>query len=310
MLSLDRHVLELPRKLLAIGWGCLALSGPMALADDGPAVQPGKPKAACKVPGHRHGPGCGASANDGYQGFGLNYHPGYGYGGKALGVGSEGGFPFYGGPGYPHPGPCLNRCGMEKPFAYFGGPGFPSPDQPHFFGEVGPLASDPPVIEIGEAPGEMEYGSGYGNYTGLLPYPESTFAPFTTQRGTAGSDAGVGAPVPPGAPLNPPPPTPPPFTPPPVPPPSASRSPGIEAEPAVATDGAKVLKVTRVQPGGAADQAGLRAGDELHSANNYVTNVPGNLTWIIANAAPDQVLRMSVRASNDGRLRTVNVRLR
>ena len=39
----------------------------------------------------------------GFQGFGLGFHRGYGYGGDALGVGAEGGYPFYGGPGYPHP---------------------------------------------------------------------------------------------------------------------------------------------------------------------------------------------------------------
>ena len=58
----------------------------------------------------------------GYQGFGLSFHRGYGYGGYALGVGAEGGYPFYGGPGYPHTWPRLNRfCGIT-PFPYYGGP--------------------------------------------------------------------------------------------------------------------------------------------------------------------------------------------
>ena len=132
MLPRERPILEFPRKLLAIGWGCLALSGPMALADDGlavpTAVKQGKTKpCGIKNPGHRHGQSCGTlgygppGLHEGFQGFGLGFHPGYGYGGKALGVGAEGGYPFYGGPGYPHPGPCLDRFGHEKPFAYFAG---------------------------------------------------------------------------------------------------------------------------------------------------------------------------------------------
>ena len=57
----------------------------------------------------------------GTRGFGLGYHPGYGYGGAAPGVGAEGGYPSYGGPGYPHPAPCLRRLGPETPFTYQGG---------------------------------------------------------------------------------------------------------------------------------------------------------------------------------------------
>jgi hypothetical protein len=37
----------------------------------------------------------------GFQGFGLGYHLGYGYGGDALGPEADGGYPFYCGPGYP-----------------------------------------------------------------------------------------------------------------------------------------------------------------------------------------------------------------
>ena len=208
MFSRDRGTVKLPSKLLALGWGFWALSGTWALADDvwapTPASNQQKTKHSIKKEAaKRQVPACGTlgygppGLHEGFQGFGLGFHPGYGYGGKALGVGAEGGYPFYGGPGYPHPGPCLNRFGHEKPFAYFAGPGYPSSERPNFFGTVVPLASDQPVIEIGDGPGEADYGSGYGAYTGLLPYPEATFAPFTTAIGTAGSDAGVGAPVPP-----------------------------------------------------------------------------------------------------------------
>ena len=83
----------------------------------------------------------------GFQGFGLGYHLGYGYGGDALGVGVNGGYPFYGGPGYPHPGPTLRRFGSITPFAYFGGPGAPTPECRNYFGSVGPLFTDRPVVE-------------------------------------------------------------------------------------------------------------------------------------------------------------------
>src|SRR5512135_3687906 len=57
----------------------------------------------------------------GFQGFGLGYHRGYGYGGDALGVGAGGGYPFYGGPGYCHPWPALRRIGGITPFPFYGG---------------------------------------------------------------------------------------------------------------------------------------------------------------------------------------------
>ncbi|WP_435011986.1 PDZ domain-containing protein (plasmid) [Tundrisphaera lichenicola] len=316
MPSRVRVVVAMPRLLFIIGWGLWNLSGPKLLADEGPTAMPpkkqGKSKPVCgDEPGHRHGPNCGTLGygppgfHEGFQGFGLKFHPGYGYGGQSLGVGPDGGYPSYGGPGYVHPGPCLNRFGKEKPFSYFGGPGFPTPDHPHFFGEVGPLVTDQPVIEIGEGAQEAGHGGGYGIYTGLLPYPESTFAPSTTAIGTAGSEAGVGTPVPPGPPLAPSP-----TAPPPSPPTTEIRATGMEAEPVVASDGRKGLKVTRIQAGGAAEEAGLRVGDEIRSANNYVTDKTGDLIWIAAHAAPDDILRVNIRSASDGRDRSMDVRLR
>ena len=64
----------------------------------------------------------------GVQGFGLGFHLGYGYGGDSLGVGADGGYPYYGGPGYPHAWPCLRRIGGIMPFNYYGGPGQPTPE--------------------------------------------------------------------------------------------------------------------------------------------------------------------------------------
>lgn len=120
----------------------------------------------------------------GFQGFGLGFHRGYGYGGAALGPGAEGGLPFYGGPGYPHPAPALRRIGGINPFPHFAGPGGPTPEQPWFYGGVGPLVADPPVLKIVGAPAE----SGYGDYHGMMPYPETTFAPYSSSAET-GSDS-------------------------------------------------------------------------------------------------------------------------
>src|SRR5436309_1585417 len=100
----------LPLMAVALALGIWASSRPSALADDEP----------------------------GFQGFGLKYHPGYGYGGDALGVGAGGGYPFYGGPGYPCAEPRLRRLGKIVPFPYYGGPGYPSPGHPNYFGPVGP----------------------------------------------------------------------------------------------------------------------------------------------------------------------------
>ncbi len=141
----------------------------------------------------------------GFQGFGLGYHLGKGYGGDALGVGAEGGFPFYGGPGYPHPGPRLQRHLEIIPFPYYGGPGGPSPGHPQYYGGVAaPLVSDTPVITVAGQPGEADYASGFGGFTGAVPYAESAFAPFTSETaagtvvhradaGSVGSESEAGA---------------------------------------------------------------------------------------------------------------------
>jgi len=116
----------------------------------------------------------------GYQGFGLKYHPGYGYGGKALGVGAFGGYPFYAGPGYPHPWPHLRRfCGIE-PFPFYGGPGFSGFGYCNFFDEAGQLVVNEDVVAEGDrgnlgSEGGYGYGVGaagssdYGIFTGALP---------------------------------------------------------------------------------------------------------------------------------------------
>jgi S1-C subfamily serine protease len=80
---------------------------------------------------------------------------------------------------------------------------------------------------------------------------------------------------------------------------------GFDQEPIITNDHEKRMKVTRVDPGTLAQKGGLHPGDIIHSINGYVTEVPGNLPWIIANAAPDRVLTMTVRNANNTNEHTV-----
>jgi serine protease Do len=70
------------------------------------------------------------------------------------------------------------------------------------------------------------------------------------------------------------------------------------------------LTVARVEPGTAAEKAGLRPGDVIHSANGYLTRDRGNLAWIIANASPGDVLNMNVRTFADGKEHAISARVR
>jgi membrane-associated protease RseP (regulator of RpoE activity) len=256
----------------------------------------------------------------GFQGFSLKYHLGYGYGKGALGAGAEGGYPFYGGPGYPHAAPCLRRCGHEQPFAYYGSPGFPTPEQPNFYGVVGPLIGDQPVITSGSS--EPGPGGDYGCFTGVLPYPEAAFAPFTSAAAVGGPASGVDpaysgsvSPNPGFAPPVPAPTVPPsPMS---APSPGATAIPspapptlGVATEPAVDVDGTRGLKVTQVAPGSLAEKAGLHAGDFLRAINGYRTEQAGNVTWILANAAPARVLNLSVRTAGAAQQHALSVPLR
>ncbi len=113
----------------------------------------------------------------GFPGFGLSFHRGYGYGGNGLGTGAEGGYPYFGGPGYPHPAPVLRRCGGIAPFLYYGGPDYPRFGDSNYFSEVGPLSVRPPVAVV-VTHGQIGYSGNFGEFTGTLPYPDKYFAPF------------------------------------------------------------------------------------------------------------------------------------
>ncbi len=240
----------------------------------------------------------------GFQGFGLKYHPGYGYGGNALGVGAEGGYPFYGGPGDPQPGPSLRRSKGITPFPYLAGPGYPTPTCPNYFGGIGPLAPDQPVTRFDANPADLGRTGSYGGFDGKIPYPEAAFAPFATVTAAVGTSSRAGSSSPPNAPSNS------------APIPgegvndySPVRTLGIELEPVVEPGRARGLKVTIVFPGSAGEKAGLHVDDVILSINGYRTEQLSHLAWISAHAVPDKVLKMSVRTASDGGVHTITGQL-
>ena len=83
---------------------------------------------------------------------------------------------------------------------------------------------------------------------------------------------------------------------------------GID-EQAVVDSGGRGMQVMRVYPGSVAEQAGLQVGDVIHSANGYLTQEHGNLTWIIAQAGPNGVLQLNVRTARDGADHVISTRV-
>lgn len=246
----------------------------------------------------------------GFQGFGIGYHLGYGYGGKGLGA-ANGGYPFYSGPGYPHPWPRLWRIGGINPFPHYRGPGGPTPDGPNYYGEVdGRLVVDQPVISTTGASYGPDVQTSFGQFTGALPYPDSAFAPFTSEASGTLLEMNPSGPSPviiptpnrrPDEPLNP----------------SSSNDPnrpgaaptdrelGFDQEPVPGVDLRRGMKVARVYPGSEADRAGLRAGDVIRSINDYANTQHGNLPWVVLNAAPDRKLSMTVQGPGQAAERTI-----
>jgi membrane-associated protease RseP (regulator of RpoE activity) len=163
------------------------------------------------------------------------------------------------------------------------------------------------VITIGTDSNEANYSTGYGFFTGGPPNPEARFAAFTAAASVGGSSSGVTSPYVPSPPGTSAPPaglSPPSASIPPASGESTSLPPqrptlGIDAEPVVDADGVRVLKISKVYPATAAEKAGLHAGDAIRSINGYRTEQTANVAWIITNAAPDNVLKLNVRAASD-----------
>jgi hypothetical protein len=75
---------------------------------------------------------------------------------------------------------------------------------------------------------------------------------------------------------------------------------GIDEEPMVGSDGSKAMRISNVYAGTPAEKAGLKVGDVLRSVNGYLTEQRGNLAWIIANATPNNELKLNVQTAKDG----------
>ena len=91
--------------------------------------------------------------------------------------------------------------------------------------------------------------------------------------------------------------------------PAQGRYLGIDEDPVVDSTGRKGMKVSNVYPGTAAQRAGLRVGDVIYSINGYLTEQRGNLAWIIANAAPNNQLNLTVKRSTDGQEHAITAQL-
>jgi hypothetical protein len=213
----------------------------------------------------------------GFYGFGLAFHPGYGYGGNGLGVGTQGGSPCYGGPGYP--------------FRY----GYPIFTPCPFFEGIGQLYYDPPAVIS-----DQMNGDDFGPYTGASAYAY-TEPSYTAGAAATGSlvpgtysmpDTGATNAARRGANRGP----------------GTERDLGMDIEPAVAPGGRKGMKIVNVIQDSTASQAGLQVGDIIYAGNGHVTQEPGHLSWVITNASPQNILKLIVRKAN-GLEQTVTIEI-
>jgi hypothetical protein len=228
----------------------------------------------------------------GFYGFGLSFHPGYGYGGNALGVGALGGYPCYGGPGYP---------------LHYGYPRFTA--CPYYEG-IGQLYFDQPVV-ITELMGAEDFGP----YTGASEYAY-THPSDAAEAAATGSAIPGRVSYPDRSATNPtleatyiPPETVPPGAGAMNPVPAEGRFLGMELEPGVGADNRRGLRIASVLPGSTAENAGLETGDLILSVNGQATQQRADLRRIVAGAAADTLLNMNVLKASTGQEQAVTVRI-
>jgi hypothetical protein len=80
---------------------------------------------------------------------------------------------------------------------------------------------------------------------------------------------------------------------------------GIDAKPITEDTGKRGIKVTKVYP----ERAGLQVGDVIYTSNGFLTQQPRDLAWIIAHAARDTRLNLSVKSARDGREHSITAEL-
>ena len=80
---------------------------------------------------------------------------------------------------------------------------------------------------------------------------------------------------------------------------------GIDETP-VSVGGSVGMQVTQVYSGSPAERAGLQVGDVIVSANGYLAQQHGNLTWILSQLPANGVLQMNVRTARDGTMHAVS----
>jgi hypothetical protein len=137
-------------------------------------------RVAFRARGHR-GLGYGtlgygaAGLYPGFYGFGLSFHLGYGYGGFGRGVGAGGGYPCYGGPGYPYCGSLYDGppADLVQDSVGAGSGSFPgaSPSSPSPAGTGAPGTAPLNDRRGAGAVAGAAYLGDYGPYTGATLYP-------------------------------------------------------------------------------------------------------------------------------------------
>jgi len=220
--------------------------------------------------GGGHGGGGGGHGGGGHSGG----HAGGGYHGGGYRGGGYGGGGYHGQGVYllDYPGYYYGNSGFFYPGFYLGGYGYGSG-----YGYGNPYYYYP-----------SNYGYGYTDpaYNYVPNYVDPTAGASYVNPGTYTAVPGTTA-VQPTAPV--------------------VASLGVQGatlgidEVAVADPEGQGMKVEKVYPGSAAERAGLKVGDVIHSANGFLTQVHGNLTWIINTQAPNGVLNLNVRRASDGR---------
>ncbi len=221
--------------------------------------------------GHGGGGGGHGGGGGGRGGFGGGGYGGGGYRGGYGGGGYQGGYGGYGG----FYGGLGLGYGLGYGYGGYGGYGYGYPAYGYGYPAYG--YSDP---AYGYGYTQPYVNGGYVDPQYQATYPTIYTMPATQAVGTTAT-ATVGQ----------------------------RRYLGIDETPVVDTNGTRGMKVATVYAGTPAEKSGLQIGDVIHSVNGYLTENPGNLAWIIANATPNNVLQMNVHSAAGGPVHVIAANL-